>query len=212
MTVYFTSDTHFGHKFVAELRGFSDVEEHNEQLVEKWNSVVGPEDEVYHLGDAVMGGFDKNSHYIGRLNGHKILIAGNHDRCFYGLKNYEDKAQKYLDAGFAEVEHGQPLGLVMPGVGTVTICHFPYDPDERHEERYGEYLPDDDGDWLLHGHVHELWRVKGRQLNVGVDVWDGFPISEDTVKAVIHHPEVHSRFVAWNANPDKLVKEGPGKF
>lgn len=212
MTVFFTSDTHFGHKFVSELRGFSEVEDMNEELVEKWNSVVGTDDTVYHLGDAVMGGFATNSHYIGRLNGHKILISGNHDRHFYGLKNYEDKAQKYYDAGFAEVTDGRPEEILMPGVGVVSICHFPYVPDERHDERYNEYHPKDKGNWILHGHVHELWRVRDRQINVGVDVWDGFPVSEQTLITVIHHPEVYSKFHPWNARPERYITNGPGKF
>lgn len=201
MTVYFTSDTHFGHKFVAELRGFSDVEEHNEVLVERWNTMVGPDDTVYHLGDAVMGGFDKNKHYIGRLNGYKILISGNHDRAFYGLKNHENKGLKYLEAGFNEVTHGYPIDVVVPGVGEVLACHFPYHPDERHDERYDKYHPEDNGNWLLHGHVHELWKVRGRQINVGVDAWDGFPVSENIIKLVTQHPERYVRFAPWNHNP-----------
>lgn len=188
MTVFFTSDTHFGHKFVSELRGFSDVEEMNEALVLRWNAMVGPEDTVYHLGDAVMGGFDKNSHYIGRLNGHKILVCGNHDRPFYGLKNYEDKAEKYVRAGFDIVFNGKPIDCYIDGVGPVLACHFPYEQDERHEEHYSQFHPVDKGAWLLHGHVHEAWKVRGRQINVGVDAWYGYPVSEKAIRDVIEFP------------------------
>jgi calcineurin-like phosphoesterase family protein len=37
----------------------------------------------------------------------------------------------------------------------------------------------------VHGHVHTSWRLNGRQLNVGVDVNDYAPISEDDVVAAL---------------------------
>jgi calcineurin-like phosphoesterase family protein len=36
---------------------------------------------------------------------------------------------------------------------------------------------------LVHGHVHGSWQVSGRQVNVGVDVWDWRPITDDQVLA-----------------------------
>lgn len=55
--VFFTSDTHFGHKAIIGFcdRPFSSVEEMTEVLVENWNSVVGPTDTIYHLGDFAFG-------------------------------------------------------------------------------------------------------------------------------------------------------------
>lgn len=53
----------------------------NEVLVKNWNSVVGPEDHVYHLGDFCFGNVEKWNWCLesGRLNGHIHLILGNHD-------------------------------------------------------------------------------------------------------------------------------------
>jgi calcineurin-like phosphoesterase family protein len=39
----------------------------------------------------------------------------------------------------------------------------------------------DDGLPLICGHVHEAWRVRGRMLNVGVDVNDFTPVSQEQV-------------------------------
>ena len=42
-----------------------------------------------------------------------------------------------------------------------------------------------DGRLLLHGHVHTKWRVDGRQVNVGCDVWGYRPVAEDTIVAAL---------------------------
>ena len=55
MTIWFTSDTHFFHNknFVYEPRGFTSVEEMNEEIVKRWNEKVGPNDIIYLLGDII---------------------------------------------------------------------------------------------------------------------------------------------------------------
>jgi calcineurin-like phosphoesterase family protein len=83
---FFISDTHFGHKNslsflrsdgVTKLRHFSSVEEMDETMVKNWNEKVSPKSKVYHLGDVAMS--HKELPILGRLNGEKILIKGNHD-------------------------------------------------------------------------------------------------------------------------------------
>lgn len=59
----------------------------NERLIAKWNSRVKPEDTVIHVGDfcckgnerGVPGSKTKAKEWLGRLNGTKILLMGNHD-------------------------------------------------------------------------------------------------------------------------------------
>lgn len=81
INTWFTSDHHFGHKnileYEKEARPFASVEEMNEELIVRWNSVVGSTDRVYHLGDFCFG--RHNIQIASRLNGKKILIMGNHD-------------------------------------------------------------------------------------------------------------------------------------
>ena len=79
--VFFTSDTHFNHKSILQLcnRPFNSIEEHDQKLIENWNSVVGVEDTVFHLGDFCFGNAQKWKEIRNQLNGHIILIIGNHD-------------------------------------------------------------------------------------------------------------------------------------
>ena len=97
--IFFVSDTHFGHanclKFTrsdgSPLRIFSSVEEMDETMITRWNSVVKPNDRIYHCGDVVMRKEFLHS-VLPRLNGKKVLLMGNHD--IYGheeyLKYFED--------------------------------------------------------------------------------------------------------------------------
>ena len=59
MTIFFTSDTHFGHAKIIEYlnRPFATAEEMDEQLAVRWNEIVGEKDTVYHLGDFTLGGW-----------------------------------------------------------------------------------------------------------------------------------------------------------
>jgi calcineurin-like phosphoesterase family protein len=84
--VFLVSDTHFGHAGVCrftrndgitKLRPWEDPEEMDEAMVKAWNERVGPNDKVYHLGDVVIN--RRSLKTLGRLNGDKVLIRGNHD-------------------------------------------------------------------------------------------------------------------------------------
>jgi calcineurin-like phosphoesterase family protein len=77
--VRFIADLHFGHKFVAEHRGFESIEAHDEYIIAQWNRVVHKRDITYILGDVTM---EKTDSYplLDRLNGIKRVVLGNHDK------------------------------------------------------------------------------------------------------------------------------------
>lgn len=81
--VFITSDNHFSHKNIIRYcnRPFRSVEEMNNQMIDKWNKVVSEKDIVYHLGDfAFARNYEQIRKIRDRLNGHIILILGNHDK------------------------------------------------------------------------------------------------------------------------------------
>jgi calcineurin-like phosphoesterase family protein len=85
--IWVTSDTHYNHANILSFfdyqgkrtREFDDVDQMNEFLIEKWNSVVKPGDIVYHLGDVMFGDKDKFKKDWPKFNGSKRLLVGNHD-------------------------------------------------------------------------------------------------------------------------------------
>lgn len=76
--VFVAADTHFSHRKVTEFRPWPTVEEHDRELVERWNATVNKRDTVWHLGDVCLGGRDKLA-ILASLNGIKKLVMGNHD-------------------------------------------------------------------------------------------------------------------------------------
>jgi calcineurin-like phosphoesterase family protein len=100
MTVFFTSDQHYGHTNIIRFcaRPFADVSAMNEALIARHNAVVGPDDDVWHLGDFVFKG-DVAATLV-RLNGRHRLVAGNHDRCHPCHRKAAREARRYLAAGF----------------------------------------------------------------------------------------------------------------
>lgn len=203
MTVWFTADQHFGHARLLQLsqvRGaaFSTVSEMNARLITNWNTVVAPEDTVYVLGDFDMHGKDTTLAFVGPLAGTKILISGNHDSCWAGVRHGWKNRDLYLAAGFAAVMDFAVTTLppVRPQAPAtrVLLSHFPYAGDSRESEvgdRYSQFRLRDEGIPLLHGHVHELFRERRTKqgtwgINVGVDWWDYTPVSAETLA---HHLE-----------------------
>jgi calcineurin-like phosphoesterase family protein len=148
MAVFFTSDTHFGDTRVLRLdrRPFASLHEHDEALIGWWNEVVGPHDEVWHLGDFVgqrlLASADA---LLGRLNGTKHLIIGNND-----------PARTLSAAGWASVGHYREM--TVEGVDVV-LCHYPF----RTWNGMGKGRID------LHGHSHGRLKPVPQQFDVGVD-------------------------------------------
>lgn len=97
MTNFYISDTHFDHAKIITLtkRPFADVDEMNEEMVKRWNSVVTDIDIVYHLGDFAWK-FNRASYWQNRLNGRIIFVTGNHDPVRAGT-----------GADYAEISDGQ---------------------------------------------------------------------------------------------------------
>jgi len=82
-TSWICSDHHFFHKNIIKYQPLSrghltDINAMNEELIEKHNSLVSPEDTCYFLGDLAFGGSKKMLPLLQRMNGIKHYIMGNH--------------------------------------------------------------------------------------------------------------------------------------
>ena len=132
MGKYVASDTHFNHENIIKYcnRPFSSVEEMNLKLIDNWNSVIKPEDTVFFLGDFCLGGKEDIINIGSKLNGHKVMIMGNHDK---------GTATTYKAAGF-ETVYKKPAIIYFPEEDiTIEFSHAPKD---------SEYFN-------IHGHMHD---------------------------------------------------------
>lgn len=198
--IYFTSDTHYFHKNVITYcnRPYESLEQMHEKLIENYNSVVGPNDECYILGDFSFGNAGNTEEIVKRLNGKKHLILGNHDG---------HSATRYKAMGFESVVNNQKFCHVLgedteptehskQEIQLFNMSHFPYLEIESGYEpelldelkikyKYHKFGVPNDGKWLLHGHVHCSWKTKGMMINVGVDVWDFKPVSMEQIMEIV---------------------------
>lgn len=154
MSIFFTSDTHFGHQRTLEFsrRPFADVASMDAALIANWNAVVQPGDTVYHLGDF---GATECLNYVSRLNGKIILLPGNYD------------TPEMLQSLKQTCEIIQPNTVIEVDGHRFQLVH---EPDEATA-----------GEFFLFGHVHQLQMVKRNGLNVGTDCHFFRPISLDVV-------------------------------
>ena len=161
--IFVISDTHFDHANIltfkrpdgSPVRDFHYVQEMNEHMIERWNSVVRPQDKVYHLGDVTMAKQLPNG-IMERLAGHKRLVRGNHDM---------GTTREYLRY-FEEVYACRVLDHMI-------FTHIPI-----HPESLGRFSAN------VHGHVHALPKhhFGPRYLNVSVEAIDYTPISLEDIK------------------------------
>lgn len=178
---WFTSDTHFRHAMVAELRGFATAGEHDEAIIANWNDWVDPGDTVWHLGDVGMSrGFLP---LVDRLHGTIHLITGNHDAVWPGHRDSHKRQREWL-GHFASV---QAFARRKIAGRHVLLSHFPYEGDHTAEDRHEQYRLRDEGLWLLHGHTHwqHIQWHDGRQVHVGLDAWDLRPLALSDLERVI---------------------------
>jgi calcineurin-like phosphoesterase family protein len=134
--VRFIADLHLSHTNMALKRGFSTVEEHDEYIIEKWNSVVHKRDVTYILGDVTM---EKSSPYelLNRLNGVKHVVLGNHDR-----RQDIKKLLEYVDSVAGMVQY---KGIM--------LTHCPIHPMEL-DYRFNKNI---------HGHIHDKHSYESRR-------------------------------------------------
>ena len=156
---WFTSDQHFFHENIIKYTGrpFSSARRMNLELIRRYCEKVQPEDIVFMLGDFTMAGVNFKpsvAQIVDQLPGTKILILGNHD----SFKPFE-----YVEMGFQSVHTALDIGEFV-------LAHDPATSIVRQDKK-----------WLC-GHVHNLFLKQKNVVNVGVDVWDYYPVSIEEVR------------------------------
>ena len=159
MTIWFTSDTHFGHANIIKFcdRPFKNIQEHDEMLIANWNECVRPGDEVYHTGDF---SFERHPEKTARrLMGNKHLIRGNHDKSHH---------IKLISPHFNWVKDYYSLK-----VGNQKFILFHYPIRNWHHCYKGTIH--------LFGHSHGGTEDYGKSTDIGVDCWNYKPVHLDAI-------------------------------
>ena len=159
MTRFLISDTHFGDEEVLSYTGrpFASVAEMNRTLVENWNRVVGPSDEVLFVGDFAEPSEPTTvRRWLGRLDGEITFVAGDHDSGVRRSHAVDTRSAHEFEAG------GHRF-------------HCIHDPEAA--------PPDFDG-WVVHGHHHDIRPETypfvdpdSRRVNVSVELLGYEPVA-----------------------------------
>lgn len=150
--IYFTSDIHFSHSAIIRYsnRPYSSIEEMDEALISNWNSIVKPNDEIWHLGDFAFCNSDKLESIIRRLNGRKGFVIGNHDKeLIKALKQTPSLASEGIQH-YKEIKQNGVLYVL-----------FHYGQRVWNKSHYGSIH--------LFGHSHGTLPPYGKSVDVGVD-------------------------------------------
>ena len=172
---FFIGDTHFNHVGIIEYdtRPWVDVPSMNAHMINLWNSVVSPNDVVYHLGDfAFRPGEDGTpiGDIFRALNGQINMVLGNHD-----YKNHvhesdhipTNKVKWVGDLHYTKIGSRKQKAM---------LCHYPMQ----------SWRSSNHGSWHLHGHIHGTSRITApNRLNVSCSAWGYKPISEEEVERVL---------------------------
>lgn len=176
-SVFFTSDPHFGHVLVAEDRGFVSTDDHDEIIINNFIQKVGWEDKTYFLGD-LSGGSDGKTRraldIIRGLPGKKVLIPGNHCPVHPMHCEFEKWIDEYVPDPFLYV---MPYIVKRYDGKKFLFNHFPSSGDHTDKPRYKGLRMSDWEEWRLHGHTHSRDKGSGKEIHVGLDSWNLFPVS-----------------------------------
>lgn len=135
-------------------RPFDSVAAMDAALVDRWNAVVTPQDDIWHLGDfAIKQPAARVAELLSTLNGNKHLVTGNND-----------PATTLADPHWQSV---QPYAEMTLDDRLVVMCHYPF----------RTWRDMASGAVNLHGHSHGRLQGLTRQFDVGVDVWDFRPMT-----------------------------------
>jgi len=165
----------------------ADLEAHDEHIISDWNKTVTKNDKIIILGDLV---WKNHLHYIERLNGHKFLIRGNHDKMHndaYKLFNQIEGAH-YRYSWYTKI-NGQ----------RVMLSHCPYD----------SWFSSCHDSWHLYGHCHgskeELpWVLS---FDCGYDIWDGLIHWDTIVKKMTHKEKIKKDYYSGPLSKLRCVLE-----
>lgn len=139
---------------------FDTLEQMHEDMIEKHNSVVKVQDKVYFLGDVTFKVNSEFNNIMSRLNGHKRLIVGNHDR----IKGTD------LIRWFEKVE----LWKIFKEHRFI-CSHLPMRKDQF---RYKVVAN-------VHGHLHQNVINEPEYINVCCEILKNKPIHLEEIKNII---------------------------
>jgi calcineurin-like phosphoesterase family protein len=157
-----------------------DVPTMNRVMVERWNSVVAPNDIVYYGGDMFYKGRTKDCEAIlDQLNGQIYFVKGNHDKL---ASKFQHRYRFWGD--LLEIKYEGHL---------IVLCHYAM-------RTWNKALK---GSYHVYGHSHGQLPEDPNSLSfdIGVDCWNFYPVSVDRILEKMREKEA-ARDISTNKGSD----------
>lgn len=156
---FLAADHHIDHVNSIKFRSeFSSIEELNEIMVERHNSVVRKKDDiVYFLGDVMWKA--ESIEHLKRMNGRKKLIMGNHDT--FPASLYSEVFETVV--GVSDLQIRKPKRI------KAVLSHMPVHTQQL-EHRF---------QICIHGHLHSYKLDDPRYICVSMEHINYTPIDVD---------------------------------
>ena len=186
MANFFTADTHFGDPDILGQRGsrFKSLDDHDEGLIARWNEMVRPADEVWHLGDFAAGASPARcAEIFDRLCGIKRLVRGNQD------------SNRVLGLAWADPPVESARISVQDDQGTEWRLFLAHYAQRAWPGLWRGTRP-------LYGHTHGTLADTQRSCDVGVDAWLYRPVGV---------AEIIARQNAASVLPEELAGDLPSR-
>jgi len=166
--IFVSSDHHIFHSNILKFTnrdgelirpGFDNVNQMNEYILDRHNSLVNPDDIWYCLGDLTMSYSEDAIKFIHKFNGRKRLIVGNHDDLKKAAKsNLFQKIQMWRM--FPEYE--------------IVLSHVPLHFSSLRRQTNKMLLN-------VHGHCHQNDSPEGPYYNVSLEYINYYPINIEEI-------------------------------
>lgn len=170
--IYFTSDLHFGHdkNFIYKSRGFNSIKEHDKSIINNWNSIITKDDDVYVLGDLMLGNKEQGLDYLRQLKGKIHIVVGNHDTS-NKIDLYSTKLNNVIEI--------KPIIILKYNKYKFYLSHYPTITSNLNEKSLRDCLIN------LYGHTHQIKSKFYNEIpfmyNVGLDCHQNKPVSIDEI-------------------------------
>ncbi len=181
MNIWFTSDTHYGHRNIAGqevsrwengFRKFTSVQQMNDALIRNINKFVKEDDTLYHLGDFAFGDAKTIREFRNSLICKNVhLILGNHDE---------------------EIEDSLELQELFTSIGYVYTGYIGKQKFHLSHYSHRVWPKSHRGTIHLYGHSHGSIPDYGKSMDVGVDTHKDFrPYHINEIYSIMSKRDVH---------------------
>jgi calcineurin-like phosphoesterase family protein len=160
--IWFSADYHFDHSKIIGYcnRPFKNVLQMNEAIIKRHNQVVNKTDTVFVIGDFGFCNTKRREELLNQMNGHFVLLEGNHDR---NNSKCSVISKLFLDYGKQKIE----------------LVHNPEDVSEFSDLFFVGHVHEK---WKIQRHPIHYSRFI---INVGVDQWNFTPVNLKSIQKLV---------------------------